>query len=68
MKLRTINIALTPKEMNVLANALESKIKQLEEDTKLDYTPDTKTPLRQLARKHLNDAKQVNKKIHFLHI
>lgn len=61
-----IKVELTKKEMNVLANALHSKIKQLQEDARLEYTPDTKAPLRKMARKHLNDAKAVNKKIKFV--
>jgi hypothetical protein len=52
--------------MYFLANALESKIKQLEKDVKLKFTPDTKIPLRKMYRKHLKDAVKLRKKIYFI--
>lgn len=63
MKNNKLLLELTQNEMNVLANALETKIK---EDVKYEFTPDTKKDLRARFRKHLNEAVGLRKKIHFV--
>lgn len=63
-----IELTFTNKEMNVMANALNSKRKQLEHDIKFEYTPDTKEAIRKMLRKELKAVNALSYKIQFVKI